>query len=238
MTKPASPPSEPAPVLQIAPRPTLPTSSGGAFPVRRIYCIGRNYADHAAEMGVAPERTALLYFQKNPENADPSGLFPLPPGGGELHHEVELVVALASGGRDIPPERALSHVWGYGVGIDMTRRDIQAEAKRKGQPWEAAKAFERSAPIGRLHPVGEVGHKPAGRIALSINDTLRQEGDLNQMLWSLPELIAELSGQVALAAGDLIFTGTPAGVGPVARGDRIRAEIEGLSPLEVIVRDA
>jgi fumarylpyruvate hydrolase len=213
----------------------LPVAGGGSFPVRRVYCIGRNYAAHAMEMGHDPDREPPFFFQKNPDNLDPSGVFPFPPGAGEVHHEVELVVALARGGGGIPVAEAPGCVWGYGVGLDMTRRDLQAEAKRLGRPWEAAKAFERSAPVGPLVPVGEAGHPASGRIWLEVNGVLRQEGDLAQMIWKVPEIIACLSRHVTLAAGDIILTGTPAGVGAVHPGDVMVAGVEGLGTLRVAV---
>jgi len=218
------------------PRVELPVvGSGVRFPVRRVYCIGRNYAAHAVEMGHDPNRESPFFFQKNADNLDPSGEFPYPAQGDDIHHEVELAVALKSGGADIPEESALEHVFGYAVSLDMTRRDLQGEAKRLGRPWEIGKAFERSAPIGPITPSEKVGPLSAGAIALEVNGTLRQDGDLSQMIWKVPEIIAYLSRYFRLAAGDVILTGTPAGVGPVVRGDRIEARIAGLEPLSVRV---
>lgn len=205
------------------------------YPVRRVYCVGRNYAAHAVEMGGDPDREAPFFFQKNPDNLTPSPTFAYPALTADLHHEVELAVALGSGGRDIPVDRALDCVWGYAVGLDMTLRDRQAEAKAMGRPWEVAKAFDHSAPVGLLHPVAEVGHPAAGRIALRVNGALRQEGDLNQMIWKVPEIIAALSRHVTLAAGDVIMTGTPAGVGAVTRGDVMEGWVEGVGALTVTV---
>lgn len=219
-----------------APRvPTIPVAGGGEFPVRRVYCIGRNYAAHAVEMGHDPDREPPFFFQKNPDNLDPSGRFPYPARSSDVHHEVELVVALKSGGTDIPIGAALGHVWGYAVCLDMTRRDLQGEAKKLGRPWEIGKAFERSAPVGPLQPASRVGHPDHGRITLTVNGALRQEGDLNQMIWKVPEMISYLSEYFELKAGDIILSGTPAGVGPVVRGDTMEASIEGLGTLVVTV---
>jgi fumarylpyruvate hydrolase len=202
------------------------------FPVRRVYCIGRNYADQAREMGHDPDREPPFFFQKNADNLDPSGAFAYPSRGADIHHEVELAVALGKGGADIPEAEALGHVYGYAVALDMTRRDLQGEAKQLGRPWEIGKAFERSAPIGPITPAaGPVG----GSIALTVNGAVRQEGDLGQMIWKVPEIVAYLSRYFDLAAGDVILTGTPAGVGPVVRGDRLEARIAGLEPLVVRV---
>jgi fumarylpyruvate hydrolase len=201
------------------------------FPVRRIYCIGRNYADHAIEMGHDPNREAPFFFQKNAQNIDISGTFPYPPQTSDVHHEIELVVALQSGGADISEDDAMQHVYGYAVALDMTRRDLQGEAKKTGRPWEIGKAFERSAPMSALVPASETGHLDAGRISLKINDEIRQDGDLNQMIWKVPEMISYLSRFYDIAAGDLIMSGTPAGVGPVAKGDVLTGDIEGLGRL-------
>ncbi len=215
--------------------PTIPTSGGGAFPVRRIYCIGRNYAAHVVEMGGDPNREAPFFFQKNANNLDATGEFPYPPHTSDVHHEVELVVALKSGGTNISVDDALDHVWGYAVSLDMTRRDLQGEAKKAGRPWETSKAFERSAPVGVLKPVSEVGHPSQGRIELKVNGAVSQEGDLNQMIWKVPEMISYLSEYFELQAGDVIMSGTPSGVGPVVRGDKMDAMIEGLGTLKVNV---
>jgi fumarylpyruvate hydrolase len=212
---------------------TIPVAGGGAFPVRRVYCIGRNYAAHAIEMGHDPDREPPFFFQKNPDNLDASGSFPYPAQSFDVHHEVELLVALGSGGTDIKIEDALSHVWGYAPSLDMTRRDLQGTAKKQGRPWEIGKAFERSAPVGPLRAASEVGHLDAGLIELTVNGETRQTGDLNQMIWKVPEMIAYLSDYFELAAGDVILSGTPAGVGPVARGDVLCAKINGLDDLTV-----
>src|SRR6056297_2808364 len=166
-------------VIAAPPMTTLPVAGGGSFPVRRVYCIGRNYAAHVVEMGHDPDREPPFFFQKNPDNLDPSGEFPYPPRSSDVHYEVELAVALKSGGQNIPVESALDHVYGYALSLDMTRRDLQGEAKKMGRPWEIGKAFERSAPIGPLRPVSEVGHPDAGTITLHVDGELKQEGDLN-----------------------------------------------------------
>ncbi|MCV2868924.1 fumarylacetoacetate hydrolase family protein [Defluviimonas sp. WL0002] len=222
-------------VFPVPPVAQIPVVDSGAFPVRRIYCIGRNYAAHAIEMGHDPDREPPFFFQKNPDSLDASGTFPYPRMTDDVHHEVELVVALKSGGTDIQLDTALDHVWGYAVGLDMTRRDLQGEAKKLGRPWEIGKSFEHAAPVGPLHPVSEIGHPDRGRIALTVNGELRQQGDLDQMIWKVPEIIGYLSRYFELAAGDVIMTGTPSGVGPVKRGDRIEAEIDGLGTLSVQV---
>jgi fumarylpyruvate hydrolase len=203
--------------------------------VRRVYCIGRNYAAHAIEMGHDPDREAPFFFQKNPNNLDSTGEFPYPPHSSDVHHEVELVVALKSGGSNIPLDLALTHVWGYAVSLDMTRRDLQGEAKKQGRPWEIGKAFERSGPVGPLHAVETVGHMDHGRIELKVNGALKQEGDMNQMIWKVPEMISYLSEYFELQAGDVIMSGTPSGVGAVVRGDVMEASIEGLGNLVVKV---
>ncbi|WP_136659793.1 fumarylacetoacetate hydrolase family protein [Nitratireductor sp. XY-223] len=219
-----------------APTPvSIPVAGDGRFPVRRVYCIGRNYAAHAVEMGHDPDREPPFFFQKNPDNLDPSGEFPYPPKTSDVHHEAELAVALKSGGTNISVGDALSHVFGYAPALDMTRRDLQGEAKKMGRPWEIGKAFERSAPIGPLQPVSSVGHPDSGRIVLKVNGETRQEGDLNQMIWKVPEMIAYLSDYFELASGDVILSGTPAGVGPVQRGDALEVTVEGLEPLRVTV---
>ena len=222
-------------VIPAPPIPSIPVSGGGAFPVRRVYCIGRNYAAHAVEMGHDPNRESPFFFQKNPNNLDASSEFPYPLHSSDVHHEVELVVALKSGGTNITVADALGHVWGYAVSLDMTRRDLQNDAKKQGRPWEIAKAFERSGPVGPLRPVSEVGHPDRGRITLKVNGALKQEGDMNQMIWKVPEMISYLSEYFELQAGDIIMSGTPSGVGPVVRGDTMEAMIEGLGTLSVRV---
>nr|WP_246107464.1 fumarylacetoacetate hydrolase family protein [Puniceibacterium confluentis] len=214
---------------------SIPVAGGGAFPVRRVYCIGRNYAAHAVEMGHDPDRESPFFFQKNPDNLDSSGSFPYPDQSDDVHHEIELLVALKSGGTNIKVEDALDHVWGYAPALDMTRRDLQGVAKKMGRPWEIGKAFERSAPVGPLQSVADVGHLDTGRVALKINGEVRQEGDMNQMIWKVPEMISYLSDFFELAAGDVIMSGTPSGVGPVARGDEMLVSIAGLNDLSVKV---
>jgi fumarylpyruvate hydrolase len=214
---------------------SVPVAGGGAFPVRRVYCIGRNYAAHAVEMGHDPDKEPPFFFQKNPDNLDPSGEFPYPARTSDVHHEAEVAVMLKAGGRNIPVDKALDHVFGYALALDMTRRDLQGEAKKLGRPWEIGKAFERSAPVGPVHRVEEVGHLHAGRIALHVNGELRQEGDLNQMIWKVPEMISYLSDYFELAPGDVILSGTPAGVGPVVAGDEMTLEVEGLGAMSVRV---
>lgn len=205
------------------------------FPVRRVYCIGRNYAAHTVEMGGDPDREEPFFFQKNPDNLDLSGVFPYPDQTQDVHHEVELFVALSAGGTSIPQDQALSCVFGYGVALDMTRRDLQSVAKKTGRPWATGKAFERSAPVGPIHPASHVGHLDHGAIRLSVNDTLRQSGDLGQMIWKVSEMVSYLSDYFELAPGDVILTGTPSGVGPVLPGDKLEACIEGLDDLRVDV---
>ncbi|MEK9620684.1 MAG: fumarylacetoacetate hydrolase family protein [Alphaproteobacteria bacterium] len=205
------------------------------FPVRRIYCIGRNYAAHTIEMGGDPDREEPFFFQKNAQAADVSGTFPYPPETQDVHHEIEMVVALKSGGANIPVESALDHVFGYGVGIDMTRRDLQAVAKEQRRPWEPGKAFERSAPMGEIVPAAQIGHPDKGLVELRVNGEVRQTGDLGQMIWKVPEMIAYLSRFYDIAAGDLIMSGTPSGVGPVARGDRLDCVVEHVGSITVSV---
>jgi fumarylpyruvate hydrolase len=214
---------------------TIPVASGGSFPVRRVYCIGRNYAAHAIEMGHDPDREAPFFFQKNPNNLDSTGTFPYPPHTSDVHHEAELTVVLKAGGTNIAVEDALDLVYGYALSLDMTRRDLQGEMKKAGRPWEIGKAFERSAPIGPIHTVSEVGHLDSGAITLKVNGELRQQGDLNQLIWKTPEMISYLSEYFELAAGDVIMTGTPSGVGPVVKGDVMEMEIAGLGSLTVTV---
>ena len=216
--------------------PTLPIrDSDLLFPVRRIYCVGRNYAAHAVEMGHDPDKEPPFFFQKNPDTLVLDGRFPYPGNTSDVHHEIELVVALHSGGRDITVEQALEHVYGYAVGLDMTRRDLQGEAKKLGRPWEVGKAFEASAPCTELVTAGTSGHPAGGAIQLTVNDQIQQDGDLQQMIWKVPEIIASLSELFTLASGDLIFTGTPSGVGPVVRGDRLLGHVEGVGELAVVV---
>jgi fumarylpyruvate hydrolase len=221
-------------VFPPAPRVSVPVTGGSAlFPVRRIYCVGRNYADHAAEMG-ADTREPPFFFSKPADALVPGGGdIAYPPATSNLQHEVELVVALRDGGADIQPERALEYVYGYAVGLDLTRRDLQQLAKDKGHPWDMGKGFDQSAPIGTIHPLAALDHPTRGSIWLKVNGQLRQSGDLQQMSWKVAEVIARLSGYVALAAGDLIFTGTPAGVSTVVRGDVLEAGVAGVGELTI-----
>lgn len=204
------------------------------FPLRRVWCIGRNYADHAKEMGHAALPEAPVIFAKPADAvvAD-GGTIVFPCATGDLHHEVELVVAIGRDGFRIAPEAALEHVFGYAVGIDLTRRDLQAAAKAKANPWEVGKSFDRSAPVGTIRPVADCGHPARGTISLRVNGGLRQNGDLAQMIWPVPALIAQLSQLFELHAGDLIFTGTPAGVAAVRPGDSLDAAIEGVGSLQL-----
>lgn len=205
------------------------------FPVHRIYCIGRNYAEHAKEMGHDPNKEPPFFFQKNPSNLRTDGRFPYPPGSKNVHFEIELVVALKSGGRDIRAEDAMRHVWGYGVGLDMTRRDLQNAAKDLGRPWEVGKAFEDSAPCTALVPAERIGHPSKGAIWLDVNGKRRQTGDLTQMIWDIPGQIAYISGLFELRAGDLIMTGTPSGVGAIVKGDKMHGHVDGVGDLIVDV---
>ncbi len=217
--------------------PTLPVrGTDDLFPVHCIYCVGRNYAAHAIEMGHDPDREPPFFFQKNPDTLVLSGgEFPYPDKSSDVHFELEMVVALKSGGVDIPLESALDHVYGYGVGLDMTRRDLQGEAKKMGRPWEVGKAFEFAAPCTGIVPASDIGHPDQGRVWLEVNGETRQEGDLNQLIWKVPEMISCLSGLFELASGDLIYSGTPAGVGPTIVGDKLVGGVEGVGELEITV---
>jgi fumarylpyruvate hydrolase len=202
------------------------------FPVRRIYCVGRNYAEHAREMGHDPDRELPFFFQKNPDNLVLDNQdFPYPTMTKNLHHEIELVVAIGEGGRDIPADKALAHVYGYALGIDLTRRDLQNEAKKAGRPWEIGKAFEHSAPMTEIVPATQSGHLSKGAIWLKVNGEVRQQSDLTQLIWNIPEIIAHLSASFELRAGDLIMTGTPAGVAAVQPGDVMEGFCEGIGTI-------
>ena len=231
----------PGPTYIFAPPavPALPVRGASAlFPVHRIYCVGRNFADHAIEMGHDPAREPPFFFQKNPDTLTaPEDGFPYPPATGDVHHEVELVVALRSGGSDIPLEAALDCVYGYAVGLDMTRRDLQNQAKDMGRPWDMGKGFDRSAPMGALVPAAGID-PTKGKIELTVNGKVVQTSDLSKLIWSVPEVIANLSELVELAPGDLIMTGTPAGVGAVTSGDRLAGRIAGLAPVELTIGPA
>lgn len=214
--------------------PSLPVAGDARrFAVRRIYCVGRNYADHAREMGHDPDREPPFFFSKPADALLTDGAdLPYPPQTSDLHFEAELVVALSAGGRDIPVDQAQGLIWGYAAGNDFTRRDIQAAAKKMGRPWDMAKGFDLSAACGPLHPVSETGPLNSGAIRLLVNGQVRQDSDLDQMIWPVADVIAYLSGLVELAPGDLIMTGTPSGVGAVTPGDVVRVEIAGLTALE------
>ena len=207
--------------------------SNARFPVHRIYCIGRNYADHAKEMGAMVERTQPMFFMKPADAVVTDGAdVPYPSATHDVHHEIEMVVALKSGGRDITVQSALDCVFGYGVGLDLTRRDLQAAAKAKGHPWDVAKGFDHSAPVSTIHPVAAIGHPSHCALTLTVNGEMRQRSDIDQMILSVAEIIHELSKLWTLVPGDLIFTGTPAGVAALVRGDRFRAELAGVAALE------
>ena len=218
-------------------QPAVPVAgTDQAFPVHRIYCVGRNYAAHAREMGHDPQRSAPVFFMKPADAIVLSGAtVPYPSRTENLHHEVELVVAIGEPGRDIPVEKALDHVFGYAVGIDLTRRDLQLAAKESRGTWDTAKGFDQSAPVSALHRATEIGHPEAGRIWLSVNGENRQNADLDELIWSVPEALAELSTFFALAPGDLVFTGTPAGVGPLESGDKITGGIDGIDEIEITI---
>lgn len=224
-------------VFDPAQQSTLPVRNTDAlFPIRRVFCVGRNYADHVVEMGGDPDREEPFFFAK-PADAvihDPTEV-PFPPRTDDLHHEMELVVAIGSPGVDINVKNALEHVFGYAAGVDLTRRDLQAEAKKRGRPWDMAKGFDVSAPMSAISSAIDVGHPESGSIRLSVNGELRQNGDLNQQVWKVPEIVANLSTYVSLAAGDLIMTGTPAGVGQLNDGDRVEGTIDAVGSLNFIM---
>lgn len=214
----------PAPALV-----TVPVAGGGLFPVRRIFCVGRNYAEHVREMGGDPTREEPFFFTKPADAVVTGGAdATYPPATQDLHHEMELVVAIGAGGRDIAEAEALAHVFGYAAGLDMTRRDLQAAAKKAGRPWDMAKGFDHSAPIGEIARAVSIGHPAAGLIELRVNGVVRQSSDLAKMIWSIPETIAYLSRLVTLAPGDLIFTGTPEGVAATVRGDVLEGSVAGV----------
>ena len=204
------------------------------FPVHRIYCVGRNYAEHVREMGDDPDREPPFYFMKPADAIAASGTsIAYPPRTEDLHHEIELVIAIGKAGREISISSALDYIFGYAVGIDLTRRDLQAFAKKTRRPWEVGKSFESAAPISAIHEKEEVGHPAAGRIWLSVNGDIRQDGNISDMIWNVPETIVELSTFFTLAPGDLIYTGTPAGVGAVASGDHITGGVDGVDEISI-----
>ena len=214
---------------------TVPIARGGLFAVRRIYCVGRNYVEHIREMG-NDERDAPFFFGKPADAVVVGGApIPYPPQTADFHHEIELVVAIGKDGSDIAVADALDHVYGYAAGLDMTRRDLQAQAKKAGRPWEMAKAFDFSAPIGTIEPADAIGHPSKGAVTLKVNGEERQRGDLGEQIWSVAEAISYLSGFVRLRAGDLIMTGTPSGVGPVVRGDVLEGAIEGVGSVRTTI---
>jgi len=227
-------------VIQNPPRIALPIAgSSDLFPVRRVYCVGRNYAAHAREMGADPDREPPFFFMKPADALQSVGPAPAshayPPQTQNYHFEVELVAALAGGGSDLPVESALDHVYGYAIGLDMTRRDLQDDAKKLSRPWDLGKAADGSGPIGALFPASAIGHPARGSITLAVNGAIRQQGDLADMIWSVAEQVAYLSRYFTLQPGDLIFTGTPSGVGPVQRGERMVAAIAGLGEMTLDV---
>jgi fumarylpyruvate hydrolase len=223
----------PPPVIPVVPI----AGSQEKFPVHRIYCVGRNYAEHAIEMGWTG-REPPFFFSKPADAVLPveegeTGEMPYPPMTSDLHHEIELVAAIGKAGTNIPVHQALDHVWGYAIGLDMTRRDLQADAKKGGRPWSTAKGFDLSAPISQIYPVGMAGHIAQGQIHLDVNGERRQASDVGKLTWSVAEIVAHLSRYFTLQPGDLIFTGTPEGVGPVRRGDILEGGIEGLGALRI-----
>ena len=207
----------------------VPVAGGGSFPVRRVFCVGRNYAEHTREMGGDPDREEPFFFTKPVDALLINGAdMPYPPKTKDLHHEMELVVAIGTGGKDIPESEALAHVYGYAAGLDMTRRDLQNAAKKAGRPWDMSKGFDFSGPVGEIVPASQAGHPSAGKIELTVNGVVRQSSDLAKQIWNVEETISYLSGLVELRPGDLIFTGTPEGVAAVGKGDVLEGEIAGV----------
>ena len=225
-------------VIAPLPQPALAVQGDSkTFPVRRIWCVGRNYLEHIRELG-NDERNPPFFFAKHADMVAPDGAtIPYPTLTKDMQHEVELVVALKSGGLNIPAATALDHVWGYGVGIDLTRRDLQTISRKKEQPWEIGKSFDLSAPCGALRPASEIGHPSSGKIWLSVNGTERQKGDLSEMIWNVAEIISKLSLQVALGAGDIIMTGTPAGVAALVPGDKVECGVDGVGTLKITISE-
>jgi fumarylpyruvate hydrolase len=215
---------------------SIPVVGGEPFPVRRIYCVGHNYAAHAREMGHDPDRDDPFFFMKPADAIVPSNSeVPYPVKTKDYQHEIEMVVALKGGGADVPVDKALDLVFGYAVGLDMTRRDIQGEAKKLGRPWDMGKGFDHSAPCAPISPVTKVGHPAKGAIWLKVNGQIRQQSDLSMLIWSIPETISYLSGLVTLAPGDLIYSGTPEGVAAVVKGDRLEGHVDGLTGLKITI---
>ncbi|MEO1293531.1 MAG: fumarylacetoacetate hydrolase family protein [Pseudomonadota bacterium] len=221
------------------PRPSVAIEgSAERFPVRRIFCVGRNYAAHAREMGQDPDREAPFFFTKPADAVVDSGsAVPYPPLTENLHHEIELVVAIGIGGARITEEAALGHVWGYAVGVDLTRRDLQLAAREKGRPWDWGKAFDFSAPCAPIRPAAAAAHPSSGRIWLTVDGESRQDADISELIWSVPEVISILSHSITLAPGDLIYTGTPAGVGPVRPGQRVEGGIDGIGVIAFTITE-
>ena len=229
--------TQPASVLTFGapPQPTAEIAGRSErFPIHRVYCVGRNYAAHIREMGLDPDREPPFFFMKPADSVVPSDTaVPYPPQTADFHHEIELVIAIGAGGSDIPVEAALDHVFGYGVGMDLTRRDLQVDARNRGRPWESGKSFDHSAPLAPLHLAAEVGPLSRGRIWLTVNGDIRQEGDIGQMIWSTAEVVSAASRLWELRPGDLIYSGTPEGVGALAPGDLVEGGIDGLTGLTI-----
>src|SRR3978361_2479018 len=223
-------------VIPALPQPSIAVAGDAkSYPVRRIWCVGRNYLENIREMGNT-ERALPFFFAKHADMIEPDGAtIPSPPLTKDLHHEVELIVAMKSGGLNIPADKALEHVWGYGVGIDLTRRDLQIASRKKERPRESGKSFDSSAPCSAIQPASKIGHPAKGKIWLSVNGTERQKGDLTELIWSVPEIIAKLSEQVSLATGEIIMTGTPAGVSALSPGDKIECGVDGVGTLKVSI---
>lgn len=220
--------------------PTVPVAGGRRFPVRRIYCVGRNYAAHAREMGSDPDREPPFFFLKPadavvPVPAEETAHVDYPVATKDYQHEIELVAAIGRGGADISSGQALDHIFGYAVGLDMTRRDLQMEARGKGRPWDMGKGFDRSAPCGEIQPADLIGHPAHGAIWVKVDGAVRQSADLGDLIWSVPEIVAHLSALVRLEPGDLIYTGTPEGVGPVERGQVMEGHVDGVGDIRVAV---
>ena len=216
-------------VVPAAPQAAVPVAGGGQFPVRRVFCVGRNYADHAREMGSDPDREPPFFFSKPADAVTVAAEIPADKISKKFEFEGELVVTIGKGGADIPAASALDHVYGYSVGCDLTRRDLQSEAKKTGRPWDMSKGFDNSAPIAPIQPAAKIGHPGKGRLTLSVNGAIKQDGDISQMIWPVPDVIAFLSTLVVLAPGDLIYTGTPSGVGPIVKGDKVEIICEGVT---------
>ena len=220
-------------VISMWDQPSVAVGGGAAYPVRHIYCVGRNYAEHAREMGTDPEREPPFFFMKGADSIVSSGAqIKYPSRTQDLHHEVELVVAIGASGTDISVSDASDAIFGYAVGVDLTRRDLQQSMKKKGRPWEIGKSFAQAAPVGEIQPAWNIGHPREGKISLSVNGEVRQQADIKDMIWGVDEVIAELSTYYKLEPGDLVFTGTPAGVSALVRGDRVDCTIDGLEALE------